>query len=83
MLFDDVEEALKFYKKYAHDLGFSIRMRQQKLMTLELLNGSGSYAQEKVISRDVNGDPIPANAWGIPLLGCNTQILNLELVEEI
>lgn len=30
MLFDDVEGALKFYKKYAHDLGFSIRMRQQK-----------------------------------------------------
>jgi hypothetical protein len=22
-----------------------------------------------VVGRDVNGDPIPANPWGIPLLG--------------
>src|SRR6266540_2210494 len=30
MLFDDVESAMKFYKEYAHDLGFSIRTGQQR-----------------------------------------------------
>ena len=31
MLFDNVESAKKFYKDYAHDLGFSIRTGQQRL----------------------------------------------------
>jgi hypothetical protein len=31
MLFDDVQAAKKFYKEYAHDLGFSVRTGQQKL----------------------------------------------------
>lgn len=31
MLFDNVESAKKFYKDYAHDLGFYIRNGQQRL----------------------------------------------------
>jgi hypothetical protein len=29
MLFDDVKSVEKFYKEYAHDTDFSIRIRQQ------------------------------------------------------
>ncbi|XP_039804890.1 protein FAR1-RELATED SEQUENCE 5-like [Panicum virgatum] len=31
MIFDDVESAEKFYKDYAHDIGFAVRIGQQKL----------------------------------------------------
>jgi hypothetical protein len=31
MIFDDVQAAEKFYKEYAHDAGFSIRIGQQRI----------------------------------------------------
>ena len=31
MLFDDVESVQEFYMNYAHDIGFSVRIGQQKL----------------------------------------------------
>jgi hypothetical protein len=31
MVFDDVKGAEKFYKEYAHDAGFLIRIRQQRV----------------------------------------------------
>jgi hypothetical protein len=31
MSFDDVKSVEKFYKTYAHDIGFSVRIGQQKL----------------------------------------------------
>jgi hypothetical protein len=44
---------------------FCLRVVLCSLLTVSSILKTGL----KAWSRDVNGDPIPANSWGIPLLG--------------
>jgi hypothetical protein len=51
MLFNDLEAVEIFYKKYAHDTGFSIHIGSKNVMTMELLSGIGFCARGKDIKQ--------------------------------
>lgn len=52
MAFDSLDEVEKFYKTYAHECGFSVRIGAQgkKVMSLSI---KGLFVQEKGSQRDI------------------------------